>query len=405
MVRTGTPQYYRVMAVEVSPLEVFSRSARPDPYSIYTRLREAGPVHHDESLGLWFLTRYSDCAILLKDSHFSAQRTQVERYQEMGQDVPRSILGLDPPDHTRLRGLVMKAFTPRVVERLKPRIQELVDGLLDHAAEAGTIELVEEFAYPLPVTVIAEMMGVPVEDRDRFQAWSRVLAASLDPIQPGGRLEETEAARIALTEFFRGIIQERRRQPQDDLISALVAAEERGDMFNETELLVMCNLLLIAGHETTVNLISNGTLALLRHPEQLERWRAGEVSDETAVEELLRFDGPVQMTGRIPTIEVEFAGHRIPALEPVIGFVASANHDPDTFADPDRLDLGRQPNQHFAFGRGIHFCLGAPLARLEGQIALGSLVRRFPTLRLVGEPEWRDQVVLRGLERLPVAVA
>ena len=393
------------MAVEISPLEVFSRASRPDPYSVYRRLREQGPIHRDETLGLWFLVRHEDCGVLLKDGRFSAERTQAEQYQSVTRDIPRSLLGLDPPDHTRLRSLVLKAFTPRVVERLKPRIQELVDGLLDRAAAAGSFELVGELAYPLPVTVIAEMMGVPVEDRERFQEWSRVLAASLDPIQPAERLREAEGARIALTEFFRDIIERRRQEPREDLISALVEAEERGDMLDEEELLVMCNLLLIAGHETTVNLISNGTLALLRNPGQAERWRSGEVSDESAVEELLRYDGPVQLTGRVPLEEVELAGTAIPPLQAVIGLIGAANRDPEVFAEPERLDLGRQPNQHFAFGRGIHFCLGAPLARLEGQIALGSLVRRFPRLRPAGEPAWRDQVVLRGLETLPVAVS
>lgn len=400
---SGTPQYHRRMAVAASALEVFSQAARPDPYPVYRRLREHAPVQRDASLGIWFLSRYEDCAVLLKDGSFSADRARAERYQSVTEDMPRSLLGLDPPDHTRLRALVLKAFTPRVVERLKPRIQELVDGLLDRAQAAGRIELVEEFAYPLPVTVIAEMMGVPVEDRERFQQWSRTLAASLDPIQPADRLPEIEAARIALGEFFHEIIEQRRREPREDLVSALVAAEERGDMLDETELVVMCNLLLIAGHETTVNLISNGTLALLRNPDQLERWRRGEVADETAVEELLRYDGPVQLTGRIPTVPVAFGGQAIPPGEPVIGLVASANRDPEAFPEPERLDLGRHPNQHFAFGRGIHFCLGAPLARLEGQIALGSLVRRFQRLGLAGDPVWRDQVVLRGLERLPVS--
>ncbi|HEX6487962.1 MAG TPA: cytochrome P450 [Candidatus Dormibacteraeota bacterium] len=392
------------MAATVSALEIFSHAARPNPFPIYQHLREQAPVHYEPSINIWFLSRYEDASTLLKDGRFSADRTKAAQYEDLGRDIPRSILGLDPPDHTRLRGLVMKAFTPRVVEQLKPRIQKLVDDLLHEAAARGEFELVGDFAYPLPVTVIAEMMGVPVEDRERFQQWSRVLAASLDPIQPPERLEEFEPARIALTDFFKQIVAERRAEPRDDLISALVQAEERGDMFSETELLVMCNLLLIAGHETTVNLISNGTLAALRNPDQLERWRTGEVSDESAVEELLRFDGPVQLTGRIPTEEVEFGGRRIEPRTPVITLIGGVNRDPEAFQNPDQLDLGRHPNQHFAFGRGIHFCLGAPLARLEAQIALGSLVRTFPNLRLAGDPTWRDQVVLRGLETLPVAV-
>lgn len=393
------------MATDVSALAVFSQEARPDPYPIYRRLREHSPVHFEEALGIWFLSRYEDAAALLKEGSFSADRTRADVYRDViDRDLPRSLLGLDPPDHTRLRSLVLKAFTPRVVERLKPRIQELVDGLLDTAAERGEIELVEDFAYPLPVIVIAEMLGVPVEDRDRFQKWSRVLAANLDPMPTPERMAGVEEARVALGEFFHEIIAERRREPREDLISALVAAEERGDALSETELLVMCNLLLIAGHETTVNLIANGTLALLRHPEQLERWRRGEVTDESAVEELLRFDGPVQLTGRVATAPWEFGGREVAVNQPVIALIGGVNRDPDVFGDPESLDLGRHPNQHFAFGRGIHFCLGAPLARVEGQIALGSLVRRFSKLRLAGEVRWRDQIVLRGLETLPVAV-
>ena len=393
------------MATSASALEIFAPAARPDPYPIYHRLRQEAPVYFEEALGIWFLTRYADAAVLLKEAHFSADRTRAENYKDViDRDIPRSLLGLDPPDHTRLRGLVLKAFTPRVIERLKPRIQEIVDGLLDEAAGRGDVELVEQFAYPLPVTVIAEMLGVPVADRERFQTWSRVLAANLDPLPTPERMADVEAARMAIAQFFREIIEARRREPREDLVSALVAAEERGDVLTEEELIVMCILLLVAGHETTVNLIANGTYALLRHPDQLERWRRGEVSDESAVEELLRYDGPVQLTGRVPTEPAEFGGRRVEANQPVIALLGAANRDPDVFPDPDRLDIGRHPNQHFAFGRGIHFCLGAPLARVEGQIALGSLVRRFPGLRLAGEPAWRNQIVLRGLETLPVSV-
>ncbi len=383
----------------------FLLEIREDPYPTYQALRAQDPVHWSDVMGAWVLTRHTDITRVLRESVFSADRFRGEnRGRQIPGDMPRSLLALDPPDHTRLRTLVSKAFTPRVVEGLRRRIQDLVDGLLDRLAPQGGMELIADFAYPLPVTVIAEMLGVPPQDWERFRAWSHTLAASLDPMISGEQLQRALAARSALADYFRGIVAERRRAPRDDLITGLIAAEERGDVLSELELLIMCNLLLVAGHETTVNLIGNGLLALLRHPEEAERLRADPGLTETAVEELLRYDSPVQLTSRVAIEDVQVSGKLIRKGQEVITLLGAGNRDPEQFQDPDRLDLGRHPNPHLSFARGIHFCLGAPLARLEGQIALGTLITRFPTLRLTpARPQWRETIVLRGLASLPVS--
>jgi cytochrome P450 len=317
-----------------------------------------------------------------------------------------SMLDRDPPDHTRLRGLASKAFTPRVVEALRPRIQQIVDDLLAGVEPRGGMDLIEEFAYPLPVIVICEMLGVPVEDHERFKGWSLDLARGLDSVLLGPDSEvarRSGAAREALTEYFRGLIGTRRVSPRADLLSALIAAEEAGDRLTEHELLATCILLLVAGHETTVNLIGNGTLALLRHPDQLRRLRENPGLIAGAVEELLRYDGPVQRTARTPTADVVIGGRTIGKGEIVMPFLGAADRDPAQFPDPDRLDIARSDNRHVAFGWGIHFCLGAPLARVEGQIAIGTLVHRLPKLALATDtPEYRPSLTLRGLHALPL---
>ncbi len=317
------------------------------------------------------------------------------------------MLDRDPPDHTRLRGLVNKAFTPRVVEMLRPRIQQIVDGLLDAADGAGAMDLIEDFAYPIPVIVICEMLGVPVEDRERFKKWGLDIARGLDAIWLPPDSEVTQrsmASRRALSDYFRALIAERRTAPRNDLLSALIAAEEAGDKLSEEELLATCILLLVAGHETTVNLIGNGTLALLRHPDQLRLLRENPGLIGSAVEELLRFDGPVQRTARIPSEDVTIRGCTIAKGEMVMPFIGAADRDPAQFPDPDRLDIARGDNRHIAFGWGIHFCLGAPLARVEGQIAINTLVQRLPKLSLATDkPEFRQSLTLRGLSALPVS--
>ena len=379
-----------------------------DPYPTYDRLRREDPVHHSP-LGFWVLTRYDDVVSVLRDARFAKEAIAAFVAARFGVPTPGlglSMLDRDPPDHTRLRGLVSKAFTPRVVERLRPHIQQIVDGLLDRAAGAGAMDLIEEFAYPIPVNVICEMMGVPVEDHERFKGWGLDIARGLDSVMLPPESEvprRSVAARRALSEYFHGLIAERRAAPRDDLLSGLIAAEEAGDTLSEDELLASCILLLVAGHETTVNLIGNGTLALLRHPGELRRLRESPALIGTAVEELLRYDGPVQRTARIPGEDVTIAGHKIEKGEMVMPFIGAADRDPAQFPDPNRLNITRADNRHIAFGWGIHFCLGAPLARVEGQIAINTLVQRFPGLTLAtDEPEYRQSLTLRGLQTLPV---
>jgi pimeloyl-[acyl-carrier protein] synthase len=374
---------------------------REDPYPLYHYLHASAPVQWNEVLGAWTLARYSDVVESLTDARLSAERSLQpgENYW-----VARSMLVADPPDHTRLRALVQKAFTPRMVDQLRPRIVAIVGELLDRIADrGGEFDVIDDLAYPLPVVVIAELLGVPPQERATFHESSAALAASLDPLVSAERMDQANEAREELHRFFRSIIAERRHEPRADLISALVAVEERGDILTEPELVVMCTLLLIAGHETTVNLIGNGTLALLQHPDELARLRGDRSLIGTAVEELLRFDSPVQMTARVAREPLEIGGQSIDAGDFVLPLLGAANRDPQQFQDPDRLDLGRTPNPHVGFGRGIHFCLGAPLARLEGQIVIDALVQRFPNLKLVGQPVRRDQITLRGLRSLPVA--
>jgi cytochrome P450 len=377
-----------------------------DPYPTYHRLRAEDPVHQSP-LGFWVLSRYEDVAASLRDPRFAKEAIASFVAARFGRPVERmSMLDLDPPDHTRLRSLVSKAFTPRVVEQLRPHIQSIVDDLL-RRVDAHAMDLIEDFAYPLPVIVICEMLGVPVSDRERFKQWGLDVARGLDalmlPVDSPVILRARES-RFALTDYFRQLIAERRRDPRADLLSGLIAAEEAGDRLSEEDLLATSILLLLAGHETTVNLIGNGTLALLRHPEQLQRLRDDPGLITTAVEELLRYDGPVQRTARIPSEDVVVCGRTIPAGDMVMPFIGAADRDPAQFPDPDRLDLSRTPNRHIAFGLGIHFCLGAPLARVEGQIAINTLVQRFPKLALATDsPQFRQSLTLRGLSTLPVA--
>ena len=380
-----------------------------DPYPTYHRLRAEDPVHYSP-LGFWVLTRYEDVAAVLRDARFIKEPLAALVAARFGGEVPRgvglSMLDRDPPDHTRLRSLVSKAFTPRVVEGLRPRIQEIVDGLIARADAAGSMDIIEEFAYPIPVNVICEMMGVPVQDHERFKGWSLDIARGLDSIWLPSDSEiprRSAAARHGISDYFRELIAQRRASPRGDLLSALIAAEEAGDKLNEEELLATCILILIAGHETTVNLIGNGLLALLRNPEELRRLRAAPGLITTAVEELLRYDGPVQRTARVASDDASFGGHTIRKGEMVMPFIGAADRDPAQFPEPDRLDLARADNRHIAFGWGIHFCLGAPLARVEGQIAINTLVQRLPRLALVSDAvEYRQSLTLRGLKALPV---
>jgi pimeloyl-[acyl-carrier protein] synthase len=380
-----------------------------DPYPTYRRLRAEDPVHHSP-LGFWVLTRYEDVSSVLRDPRFVKEPLAALVAARFGAEVPRgvglSMLDRDPPDHTRLRSLVSTAFTPRVVEGLRPRIQQIVDDLITRAEAAGGMDVIEEFAYPIPVNVICEMLGVPVADHERFRGWSLDIARGLDSIwlPPDSEIPRRSAAsRHAISDYFRGLIAQRRASPRSDLLSALIAAEAAGDKLSEEELVATCILLLIAGHETTVNLIGNGMLALLRHPAELRRLRESPGLITSAVEELLRYDGPVQRTARVASADATIGGRTIAKGDMVMPFIAAADRDPAQFPEPDRLDLSRSDNRHIAFGWGIHFCLGAPLARIEGQIAIDALVRRLPGLELAThEPEYRQSLTLRGLKTLPV---
>jgi cytochrome P450 len=314
------------------------------------------------------------------------------------------MLDTDPPDHERLRALVSKAFTPRLIERMRPRVQAIADGLLDAVQDSGGMDLIDDYAFPLPITVIAELLGVPAEDRNNFREWSDA-AVSGNASQE--YLEEILIPHMqAFTDYLRALFEEKHANPRDDLVSALVQAEEAGDKLSEDELLGMVFLLLVAGHETTVNLIGNGVLALLQHPDQLRKLKDDPSLIKPAVEELLRYDGPVETsTERFAREDVDMGGTVIPRGEMVLVVLAAADHDPERFSDPDDLDITRTDNRHLAFGKGIHHCLGAPLARMEGQIAISTLLRRMPNLRLKGSSEslsWRLGMILRGLRGLPV---
>jgi pimeloyl-[acyl-carrier protein] synthase len=390
-----------------------STSLLENPYPGYRALRSQDPVHYSRLARGWVLTRYEDVATVLRDPRFSVERSRAfdgpegsepaDGFGIFFETLSRTILFEDPPDHTRLRALVSKAFTPRAVEALRPRVEELVEGLLNDARERGRMDAIPDLAIPLPVLVIAEMLGVPPEDRALFKRWSGDVAAGLEPVFDKAVIRRANQTTSEIIEYFRTIIHKRRAEPGEDLVSRLVAAEEAGDRLDETEMLAFCLLLLVAGNETTTNLIGNGLLALMRHPDQLRRLRDDPALTESAVEELLRYDSPVQLTGRVALEDLEIGGKRIAKNQFIIPMTGAANHDPAQFPDPDRLDIGRRDNRHLAFGLGIHFCLGAPLARAEGQIAFRALVERLPKVMLNGPPRWRRTMTLRGLQSLPLA--
>ncbi len=392
-----------------------------DPFPLYADLRERAPIHRND-LGFWVVARHQDCLAMLRDKRVSSDSLNVDtgRMPEgfrtpIAEDDPvaqamiemRPFLFRDPPDHTRLRGLVSKAFTPKVVESLRERTQLMVDELLDEAFEANQVDLLEAFAYPLPVRVICDLLGVPVEDHDRFKEWSNALARGLDPdfLLAKEVIDARGEAVLQFSQYFFELLADRKKHPGEDLLSRLVAAEDGGTTLSEAEMLSTCILLLVAGHETTVNLISGGTLALLSHPDQLHRFRTDPEVGRSAVEEMLRYVSPVQLTGRALTEDCEFGGVEFAAGDFAMLLLASGNRDPDQFEDPDRFDVARTPNNHLGFGFGIHHCLGAPLARMETQVALTSLVKRAPGLALaVDQVSYKSNVVLRGMEALPVSM-
>ena len=386
---------------------------RADPYPHYADLRREAPIHWSPA-GFWVFARYRDGAEILGDRSFAmteprqwgnaaAFEYEGPAFERVVDSLSHMMLFKNPPDHTRLRGLVSKAFTPRAVEGLRDRIREIVGELVSAVREAGRMDLIADLAYPLPAMVIAEMLGVPAEDRGRFRAWSRDLAPTIDPMILPDQLERAAAAIDQFADYFAHLIAARRAEPRGDLLSAMIAAEEQGDKLSQDELVVNAMLLLNAGHETTTNLIGNGTLALLRNPDELDLLRRERARIPGAIEELLRYDSPVQMTGRRTRTERVIGGTKIEAGQHVLVLIGSANRDPERFADPERLDVRRGDDEHLSFGGGSHYCLGASLARLEGQIAIGAIVSELPKLQLAAEElEWRETLTLRGLKALPV---
>jgi cytochrome P450 StaP len=390
----------------------FVATMRSDPYPIYHHFRAHEPVHwgiplYPDVSGIWYLFRHADCVALLSDPRFGRELARIAPDTAMAQQAGKSMLFSDPPDHTRLRSLVNKAFTPRMVERLAPRIGAITTELLDAVQPIGQMDVIADLAFPLPVSVIAEMMGVPAQDRALLKRWSYALTRAID----ARREEDLERINQAATEagmefaaYLWQLIEVRRRDPQNDLLSALIAAEAQGDKLNAAELIRMCVLLLAAGHETTVNLIGNGLLALMRHPDQMDLLKQQPELIESAVDELLRFDAPVQSTGRIVFEDVVIGGKQIRKGERVTALLGAANRDPSVFADPDRLDIRRNDRRYLSFGHGIHYCLGAPLARLEAQIAFNAVLRRMPNIHLQTEElTWREGFGFHGVISLPVA--
>ena len=376
-----------------------SRQMQVDPYGFYERMRTKDPVHRTRIINGWLLTRYRDVDAVLRNHVDFSNRTH-----QMFEGRLESLLDIDPPDHTRLRGLVSKGFTPTAVANLRPRIERLVKELLDSVVGQERFDLIGQFAYPLPITVIAEMLGVPPEDMDRFEDWSNGIALSIEPILTAKQIKRVVSDHIALQGYFEEIIELRRHEPQDDMISALIAAEEEGEKLTHKELLNTLTLLLVAGNETTRNLIGNGIVALLRHPDQMQRLREHPELLDSAIQEFLRYDAPVQLDGRLCTRDSEVGGQEVRRGHIVISAIGAANRDPEAFPHPDRLDIGRQQTSHLSFGRGIHYCLGAPLAVMEAKIAFAALIERYSSIRLAGEPKGRKQVVLRGPDEVWVEV-
>ncbi|MEW6305629.1 MAG: cytochrome P450 [Verrucomicrobiota bacterium] len=391
---------------------------RNAPYRAYTALRATDPVHWCAPWGCWVLTRYDDIAAVLQDfARFSnrgrvtnvIQRefpdTFLEQIKPLLHHFSKGLINVDPPDHTRLRRLVQKTFLPKTLERLRPRVHTLVGELLDHAAPRGRMDLVAELTFPLPVIVIAELLGVPPDMRERFKNWSTtILEFQAVPRPDQTVILQSQAAIVEMRAYLKEVVAERRRAPREDLLSELAAAEEQGDRLTEDELLSTGVSLLVAGHETTTNLIASAVLLLLQHPEQLAALRADVALLPGAIEETLRYESPLQRLGRTALVDVEIRGRKIKKGQTVLSLLGAANRDPAQFPDADRFDIRRNPNRHLAFGNGIHFCLGAPLARLEAPIAIAELLRRFPKLSLERAPhehEWHSGV-MRGLESLPV---
>lgn len=399
------------------PLAAFdptSLSFIANPYPVYAALRDLGPIHYHPEVNLWLVTRYADVNTLLRDRRFGRTYLHKATHAEMGRpDEPaehapfwhvirNGMLDREPPDHTRLRHLVSKAFTPRTIEKLRPRIHDIVDKLVDVAAERGEFDFIATVAEPLPVTVIAELLGIPDADRHRLRPWSADICGMYELHPSDESARRAVRACIEFGDYLRELARERRVRPHDDLISDLAQVVESGDSLSEDELIGTCVLLLNAGHEAGVNAVANGLWALFRNPDELVRLKEDPALVSTAVDELFRFDTPLQLFERWVLEEVDICGVRVPKGAELGLLFGSANRDPAVFHEPDKLDIRRSPNPHLTFGAGIHFCLGAALARMEAQILFETILRRLPRLQLVAEPQWKSGYIIRGLEALYV---
>lgn len=395
------------------PFNPFVAEFRRDPYSVYRKMREQQPFYRSRVFQAYIATTYDDVQNVLRSKSFTTDRSQtdimqainksIQKEPEFAAMIERNLLMLDGAEHRKMRGLVGKAFTPRRIEALRPHVQSIVDGLMDEMEVSEDVELIRDLAHPLPISVILQLLGLPQEDAPKFAAWSKHLAQLLDPLQATGG---DAGMRVAVKEFnayLRPLLEERRQSPRDDLLSAMLAAEEDGVHLEERDLLALVTLIMVAGHETTTNLIGNSVIELLRNPGERKRLQDNPELIESAVDEFVRYCGSVMLTDRAAIEDCEVNGHKIRKGEMVVAVIAAANRDPAQFKDPERLDLGRSDNHHLGFGLGNHFCMGSQLAKLETEIAISTLLRRFPNLD--GPTEPRDYVrsmILRGPLEVPV---
>jgi cytochrome P450 len=394
------------------PIGLLDPETQNHPYRAYARLRREAPVYYSEGWNGWLLTRYPDVLSGFRDDRLSANRSAAfagtmptpvrEKLAPLLQNLGAWAFLLDPPDHTRLRGLINKAFAPRLIEGIRPRIQAIVDRLLDQAEREGRMDLIADFAGALPVIVIADILGVPAEDHFLLKPWSDELAAFMGAGRPSmANAEIALRSVIEMERYFRAILEERRRAPRDDLLSSLLGAEDQGQFLSEQELVSTCTMVLFGGHETTTNLIGTGVLSLLNNPGELEALRDAPALAANAIEELLRYDSPIQRQGRIAKEDMEIGGLQIPKGHRVFLVLGAANRDETQFPDPDRLDIRRADVRHLSFGMGAHYCVGAALARIEAQVTITSLLRRFPKLSLArAEIDWLDNWTIRGPKSL-----
>ncbi|HEY2117544.1 MAG TPA: cytochrome P450 [Candidatus Acidoferrum sp.] len=398
---------------------VFSDEILQDPYPTYARMHEEGPLHYVEvgsKWAVWSIFSHAECSSIAKDPRLSAKRAQQQlltlplsrqaEFSELARMLGLWLIFMDPPEHTRLRKLLNKGFSPAAIEALRPQVEAIVDRMLQPLQHGSEVDLMHEFASPMPVRIILELLGLPQELHETFVNWSRAIA--LFRGSPDRTVEQARGAQdalIELTEFFRKIVAERRRNKGNDLISLLIDIEEDGEVLTEEELYAQCIALLFAGHETTRNLIGNGMYTLLQHPQETAELREKPEMIRSAVEELLRYESPVQFTARVLKEDIEVCGQHIPKKWTILCMLGAANRDPKQFKEPNQLNLKRLNNQHLAFSAGPHFCIGSQLARLEGQIAILNLVQRFPEMKLTGpRPEWAATFGLRGMKSLPVIV-